>query len=524
MQRRKFWFVLIAIVLSVCMLFSFVGCEMSWLPDNWLSGDGNGNESNGIGDGENDNNDNENNGDVENDNENNGGGEDDESGILGFEMPEGGFDTETPVEITFYHNMGMQLRYALDSAIDRFNEIYPNITVKHEFIGGYDDIAAKINTDLKSGEQPNLAFCYSDHVPVYNQLNAVLSLDGFMPDGEYSDMTVTNAVYTEALGLTQAQADNYIHAFFAEGSVYGDEHTYTLPFAKSTEVLYYNKTFFNKHSDVLTAPDGNTTWEDIFETCKKIKKIDPRCTPLGIESESNLFITLCEQYNSPYTSAIGEHYLFNNDTNKAFVKEFKDWHDAGLFTTTEINKAYVSNLFTTGMSYLSIGSTAGAQYYAPYPMGGNTDFEVGIVSIPQINPENRKHILQGPSLCIFKQDDPQEVLASWLFAKFITTDVEFQATYSMTSGYMPVINSVLENDVYRSYLATKNGYTSGINALSVTVCIELFQTNAYYTSPAFVGSDKARKEVGILMAASLMGTKTIEDAFSDAITECKNYA
>ena len=31
-------------------------------------------------------------------------------------------------------------------------------------------------------------------------------------------------------------------------------------------------------------------------------------------------------------------------------------------------------------------------------------------------------ISQGPSVCIFNKDDPQEVLASWLFAQFLLTD------------------------------------------------------------------------------------------------------
>ena len=105
-----------------------------------------------------------------------------------------------------------------------------------------------------------------------------------------------------------------------------------MPFSKSTEVLYYNKTFFDEHD--LTLP---TTWDELEALCRQIKAIDPTCIPLGYDSEANWFITMCEQYGSPYTSAEeGNHFLFNNDTNKAFVREFRQWYKDGLITTQAI--------------------------------------------------------------------------------------------------------------------------------------------------------------------------------------------
>ena len=89
---------------------------------------------------------------------------------------------------------------------------------------------------------------------------------------------------------------------------------------------------------------------------------------------------------------------------------------------------------------MSIGSSAGATHQRPTAdESGNYPFEVGIATIPQVNASNKKVISQGPSVCIFKKDNPQEVVASWLFVKYLTTTVEFQAEFSMASGYVPVI-------------------------------------------------------------------------------------
>ena len=78
-----------------------------------------------------------------------------------------------------------------------------------------------------------------------------------------------------------------IEGFRTKSDTFGDGNYYTLPFLRSTEVLYYNETFFTEHN--LTVPQ---TWEDLWTTCAKIKEIDPKCTPLGYDSEANFFITL----------------------------------------------------------------------------------------------------------------------------------------------------------------------------------------------------------------------------------------
>ena len=158
---------------------------------------------------------------------------------------------------------------------------------------------------------------------------------------------------------------------------------------------------------------------------------------------------------------------------------------------------------------------------------GAYPFEVGITTIPQVDANNKKVISQGPSLCIFQKSNPQEVIASWLFVKFLTTTVEFQAEFSMASGYVPVLKSVGENPIYAEYLENADG-GAYISALSAKVCLE--QEKAYYTSPAFNGSSTARDQVGLLMQKCLSAdagsdvAAMIKKAFEDAVAECKYQA
>lgn len=426
-----------------------------------------------------------------------------------FVMPEGGLDENAEITITFYHEFGQEREKILTSTIEDFNKIYPNITINPVKYDKYEVILEKVKKEITVGAGPNLAICYPDHVGTYNLSGAVQTLDVFMTDSE--------------VGFTAEQLADFIPAFLEEGKNFGDGKTYTLPISKSTEVLYYNKTFFEKHN--LTVP---TTWEEMEAVCRQIKAIDPDCIPLGYDSEANLFITLCEQYGSPYTSATkGQEFLFDNDKNKEFMSMFRTWFQDKLMTTQGLNGgAYTSKMFTgegakegnTTRCYMCIGSTGGATYQRPqYTTVNGQDvfeFEVGINPIPQANKNNQKVILQGPSVCVFKKADPQQVLASWLFAKYLSTDPFFQGSISMNNGYCPVIKSVDNLPAYAEFLAGAS--TKNIQALAIQAT--RLQQNYFYSSPAFYGSSDARLQVeGLVtecLSASLDG-KTVKEKFDE---------
>lgn len=461
-----------------------------------------------------------------------------------FVVPENGYDG-SDVTIKFYHTMGDTLNAVLKTHIAKFNELYPNIHVEDSQIGKYEDVRDQINTELTAGEQPNIAYCYPDHVALYNLAGAVVQLDNLIA----SNIVQTRADgTTEVLGLTQEQKDDFIPGFYNEGKQFGDDFMYMMPFSKSTEVLYYNKTFFdnyNAENDAKKDTDVTKTarlevpthwWCDPALGCdancnksmekvaRLLKKIDSNCIPFGYDSEANWFITMCEQLGSPYTSSDeSNHFLFNNDTNKSFVNRFRGWYNEGLFTTQTIYKSYTSGLFNTTTektrSYMSIGSSAGATKQRPAKdSNGKYPFEVGIAQIPQQNPSNPKVISQGPSVCIFNSDNAQEVVASWLLVKYLTTSVLFQAEFADAQGYIPVLNSVSLNPTFAGNLEKANGGDK-IAYLSMKVCMN--QANAYYTSPAFNGSSKARDQVGDLLVKCLDRNTDINKAFADAIGECE---
>ena len=426
-----------------------------------------------------------------------------------FVMPEEGFNETTPVTIKFWHTMGKDKgQTVLNKAIADFQGLYPNVTVEAQQIGGYDEVRDQIITNLGTRGYPSMAYCYPDHVAIYNESQITVAIDSLINDEEYG-------LGGSKLKFDSVEKEEVITAFLEEGKAFGDGYTYTLPFLKSTEALFYNVDFFEDNN--LEVPE---TWDEMWALCKKIKEIDPNSTPLGIDSEDNLFITLAAQYGYDYTSATGDKFLFNNEGMQGLLADLRDYYTKGYFITKQTNNdSYTNDKFTDTTAknrvYMTIGSTGGSTYcYAD-------SFETGIAMYPQANTSNAKVISQGPSFCFFKKDNPQEVLATWIFAQFLLTS-GYQNEFAQLQGYIPVTNEAVETQGYQDYLAKAGEHSkTGVSASAAEQAVA--QQDYYFTSPAFVGSSVARQEVGAIIADvlehQLSSGESIESYIADRLAE-----
>ena len=108
-------------------------------------------------------------------------------------------------------------------------------------------------------------------------------------------------------------------------------------------------------------------------------------------------------------------------------------------------------------------------------------------------------ISQGPSLCIFNKEDPQEVLASWLFAQYMLTN-EVQIAYSQTEGYLPVTTKAQESAEYQDYLSRKgkdNDFYYDVKIEASQLLMENIDNT--FVTPVFNGSASLRDAAGQLI-------------------------
>ncbi len=409
-------------------------------------------------------------------------------------------------EVTFWHTIGKENQETLDTMIKEFNKTYPNIKITHSQQGGYDDLKKAVSKAIPAGTTPTMTYCYPDHVADYLPSDSALKLDNYM-NSTLIGLGVDN-------GLADKEASDFIQTYLSEGNNYTKngvkvEGYYSMPFSKSTEVLFYNKDVFE--SEGWSIPE---TWDQMWTLCETIKKSYPDVTPLGYDSDANFFITYCAQNNIPYTTGEGNnHFLFNNDKAKAFVNMIKEYSCAedqkGYWTSQAQlgSGTYTSTKFTNQEIMMSIGSTGGTKYNI------SSNFSTGVAALPQSDMKNGKVIMQGPSICFMSDSSISQRVGAWLFYKYIT-NTHNSAVWSSMTGYNPVRTSSFTDP---SYAHASNDL---VNTVLNFAGAGSDYAKWYYTSPSFKGSSAAREQITALMSGVLTGTKTVDQAFADAYKAC----
>lgn len=394
--------------------------------------------------------------------------------------------------IVFYSTQGAALSAITQKAITAFQIKHPGWTVKHQTIGGYDDLAIRILSDLQSGSQPDLAYCYGQNVAQYMPYKKLIDWSKYM-SFEYK------ADFVQSF-LSESYASNLGDY---ESCGYSADDMLLMPFVKSGDVMFYNVDALEQCG--LTVP---ATWDELWLQCAELKGMFPNCTPLGVDSESNWFISTCYQNGWGYLDKWSEKYLFNGKQQQDWLDMLKEKFNYGYFTTQQISGSYSSALLSkglTGGAVFSIGSSAGASHYL-------TDgINVGVAPIPGGN-----SVLQGPSLCMFASDnfanDDERKQMTFEFAQELWNS-EFLAEFCQSSGYAPSRQSVYNETSFAEFV---QGASLQAQALRV---IESNSGNMF-VSPAFIGSDTARTQVGSALINVLRNNVTGEQALQVAFDNC----
>lgn len=418
-----------------------------------------------------------------------------------------GCEKDDRTQVVFWHTLGKNNQELLNKMIVAFEAENPDIHINHAQQGGYPDIESKIIKAIPAKTTPTMAICYPDHVANYIDSKAAVKLNDLINDPE--------------IGFTADELADYEAAgFWAEGSTSYDKEgsVYSVPYAKSTEVIFYNYTWFKKNLPQALDENGMlkvTKWESddptdvsaMFNVCKMIKDINNSLTPLGYDSDDNMYITLSEQYGIPYTSLNdnGKGSLdFNNAEAKDLVKRLKGYYDKGYFVTKGVlpNSTYTSTKFKNQELVMSIGSTGGTSYNFPNQSNGEYEFDARVAPIPQAGTVE-KVISQGPSITFFKNAkiSDEQLKASWKFYKFIT-NTSNSAAYSAATGYEPVRKSSYSDKAYTdryndAKAATGDLYARVANVIKTYYAAnDAHPTSSYFSSAVFVGSSAARKHCG----------------------------
>ncbi len=441
-----------------------------------------------------------------------------------FKVPES-FDETKEYEITFWAKNDTNIRQTTiyKQAISDFEELYPNIHVNLRLYTDYGKIYSDVITNIATETTPNVCITYPDHIATYmTGSNVVVPLDELIADEKYG-------LGGKETKVEAPKKDEIIPEFLDECILNG--HYYALPYMRSTEACYVNKTYVEKLGYEL--PDV-LTWDFVWEVSEAAMEKDADgvfalngqkvLIPFIYKSTDNMMIQMLRQKGADYSTESGEIGLFN-DTTAELLREIGQHAGTRAFSTFTIS-GYPANFLNAGQCIFAVDSTAGATWMgtdAPLcdiSADKIVQFETAIRTIPQFDPENQKMISQGPSVCLFNKEDPQEVLASWLFTEYLLSN-KVQIAYSETEGYIPVTSKAHETEEYQDYLSrggedNDKYYSVKIDAAKML----LAHTGDTFVTPVFNGSTSLRDAAGHLIesvAKSMRRKETVDDAYMEKL-------
>ncbi|MBR1470600.1 MAG: extracellular solute-binding protein, partial [Lachnospiraceae bacterium] len=446
-----------------------------------------------------------------------------------FAVPEQ-FDTERQFEILFWakNDTNITQTRIYEKAIADFETLYPNITVNLRLYTDYGKIYNDVITNIATDTTPNVCITYPDHIATYlSGADTVVPLDALFADARYG-------LGGSGLRYEGPKESEVIPEFLEECEI-GGVH-YAIPYMRSTEACYINQDMVERLG--YTLPE-QLTWDFIWEVSEAAMAKDAEgnfalngqkvLIPFIYKSTDNMMIQMLRQKGAGYSDEAGNTLIFN-DTTRDLLKEAAVHAQSGAFSTFKIS-GYPGNFLNAGQCIFAIDSTAGATWMGSHAAHLDisedklVDFQIAVRPVPQFDPAHPQMISQGPSVCVFNKQDPQEVLASWLFAQYLLTN-EVQTAYAETEGYVPVTLKAQQSAEYQDYLSRAGEDDDTYYAVKIAAArLLLANTEHTFVTPVFNGSASLRDAAGQMIenaAKSSRRKETVDDAYIDRLYKDMN--
>ncbi|MNB75720.1 sn-glycerol-3-phosphate-binding periplasmic protein UgpB precursor [compost metagenome] len=329
-------------------------------------------------------------------------------------------------ELTFYYPIavGGPLTATIEAMTQEFEAAHPDIKVTPVYTGSYADTAVKTQAGVQAKQPPDVAVLQSTELFSLLDMNAIIPLDDFV----------------QKEGGAQYLSDFY-PAFLANSQTEG--HTYSIPFQRSTIVLYYNKDMFKEAG--LDPEKGPENWEQLQEYAVKLKK-DGR---YGLEIPVTGFAywmmqTFALQNGDNLMTSDGKKVMFDTPEN---VEGLQYWVDLaakykaipeGATDWSTVPSDFLEG--KTAMMYHTTGNLTNVKK--------NATFDFGVSFLPAKKQYGSP--TGGGNFYIFKDISAEKQQAAWEFVKFMT-ESERAAQWSIDTGYVAVRKSAYETDQMKKY-------------------------------------------------------------------------
>ena len=316
-----------------------------------------------------------------------------------------------PVEITFWHAMNGDLEKTLQNLTDKFMESNKNITVTLQNQSSYPDLQQKITATTASPKDlPTLTQAYPHWM-----VNAV-----------QDELLVDLKPYIENETIGDTNYNNILEGFRKGSEI--DGKVYGMPFNKSTEVIWYNKTLFDELG--LEVP---TTFEEFAQVSKTITE-KKGIVGAGFDSLNNFYTTYLKNKGVDFNSETDVTSAESVEAANYYLDGVKE----GYFRIAGTDN-YLSGPFAAEQLGMYVGSNAGESFVK---QGVDGKFEIGVAAYPA-----ESVMQQGTDLYMFSNATPEQRTAAFEFLKFLTS-TENQVTWGVETGYIPATQDAITTEDY----------------------------------------------------------------------------
>ena len=352
--------------------------------------------------------------------------------------------SDKTITLNIWHVYGEQADSPLNDLIDEFNStvgMQKGITVKPTKVSDTNTLHEAVLESEKGGpgteNLPDIFVAYP---------KTVLAMQDNTKLVDFNDY------------LSEEEKDAFIDDFLEEGEING--RLTVLPIAKSTEVLFVNKTLFDRFAEENgVSLEDLGTWEGLFNIAR-----------LYSQKTGKPFIADDYLFNYFQLGLASKGYSFFSDNGVVMDEEFeKLWTpfaeaavDGGIW----LGSGYASEAIRTGDAVVAFASSAGVLYYSDtVTYEDNTSEEFDLISLPcPIYEGGEKYAMnRGAGLCLLKTNKDKEEAAMtflrWLLepernVEFVTKTGYMPVTEKGFSEYLPDAVSTLESSRYKSLYKT----------------------------------------------------------------------